>query len=95
MGPLGYDPTVGVHMTEALLLERITVNPEVFGGKPSLRGHRLAVEHVLGMLAAGDSVDDLLSAYPGLERDDVLACLAYAHRVVGHERIEFPAPAQS
>jgi len=43
-------------MTEALLLERITVNPEVFGGKPSLRGRRLAVEHVLGMLAAGDSM---------------------------------------
>ena len=47
------------------------------------------------MLAAGDSVDELLSAYPRLERDDVLACFAYAHRIVGHERIEFPAPAQS
>lgn len=82
-------------MTEALLLERITVTPEVFGGKPSVRGRRLAVEHVLGMLAAGDSVDDLLSAYPGLERDDVLACLAYARRIVGHERIEFPAHARS
>ena len=82
-------------MTEALLLARITVNPNVFGGKPSLRAHRLAVEHVLGMLAAGDSVDDVVNAYPSLERDDVLACLVYAHRVVGHERVEFPAHASS
>jgi uncharacterized protein (DUF433 family) len=73
---------------ETRLLERITVNPGIFGGKPIVRGHRLAVEHVLGMLAAGDTVDDLMAAYPWLERDDVLACLAYARRVVGHERVE-------
>ena len=48
----------------------------------------MAVEHVLGMLAAGDSVDDLLQAYPWLEREDVLACLAYARRIVGRERVE-------
>jgi uncharacterized protein (DUF433 family) len=75
-------------MKEADLLKRITVNPEIFGGKPIVRGRRLAVEHVLGMLAAGDTVDDLLQAYGWLEREDVLACLAYARRVVGHERIE-------
>ena len=75
-------------MDETRLLERITVNPGIFGGKPIVRGHRLAVEHVLGMLAAGDTVDDLMAAYPWLERDDVLACLAYARRVVGHERVE-------
>jgi len=75
-------------MNEAELLKRITVNPKIFGGKPIIRGHRLAVEHVLGMLAAGDTVDDLTRAYTWLEREDVLACLAYARRVVGHERIE-------
>jgi len=75
-------------MDETRLLERITVNPGIFGGKPIVRGHRLAVEHVLGMLAAGDTMDDLMAAYPWLERDDVLACLAYARRVVGHERVE-------
>ncbi len=74
-------------MDEARLLERITVDPSIFGGKPVVRGRRLAVEQVLGMLAAGDSVDDLLRAYPWLERDDVLACLAYARRMVGHERV--------
>lgn len=75
-------------MNEADLLRRITVNPKIFGGKPIIRGRRLAVEHVLGMLAAGDAVDDLLRAYQWLEREDVLACLAYARRVVGNERIE-------
>ena len=75
-------------MTEMELLERITVNPRVFGGKPIIRGRRLAVEHVLGMLAAGDSVETILAGYPWLEPEDIQACLAYAHRLVGHERIE-------
>ena len=73
---------------EDALLGRITVDPGVFGGKPIIRGRRLAVEHVLGLLAAGDSVDDLLREYPWLERDDVQACLVYARRLVGHERVE-------
>ena len=64
------------------------VNPQIFGGKPIVRGRRLAVEHILGMMPAGDSNDDLLRAYAWLEREDLLACLAYARRVVGHERIE-------
>lgn len=74
-------------MNEDNLLERITTNPEIFGGKPIVRGRRLAVEHVLGMLAAGDDIDTILEGYPWLERDDVLACLTYAHRLVGHERV--------
>jgi uncharacterized protein (DUF433 family) len=76
------------HAHEDALLSRITVNPEIFGGKPIVRGRRLAVEHVLGMLAAGDSIDDLLREFPWLERDDVRACLVYAKRLVGHERVE-------
>jgi len=75
-------------MNETKLLERITVNPRMFGGKPIIRGHRLAVEHVLGMLAAGDSIETLLQGYSWLEREDVLACLAYAHRIVAHGRFE-------
>ena len=70
------------------LLNRITVNPQIFGGKPIVRGRRLAVEHVLGMLAAGDTVETILAGYPWLEREDVLACIAYAHRLVEHERVE-------
>jgi len=75
-------------MIEEELLKRITYNPEIFGGKPIVRGRRLAVEHVLGMLAAGDSIETILEGYPWMEREDILACLKYAHRVVGHERIE-------
>ena len=47
-------------MDEAALLSRITVNPKIFGGKPIIRGHRLAVEHVLGMLAAGSTPEEIL-----------------------------------
>ena len=75
-------------MDEEILLKRITVNPNIFGGKPLIRGRRLAVEHVLGMLAAGDTVETLLESYPWLEKEDVQACLVYAHRHVGNERIE-------
>jgi uncharacterized protein (DUF433 family) len=73
---------------EKFLLDRITYNPKIFGGKPIIRGHRLAVEHVFGMLAAGDTTETIPTGYAWLEREDVLACLAYARRVVGHERIE-------
>jgi uncharacterized protein (DUF433 family) len=75
-------------MDENRLLERITVDPRIFGGKPIVRGHRLAVEHVLSMLAAGDSFETILEGYPWLERDDILACLVYAKRLVAHERVE-------
>lgn len=50
-------------MDEQKLLERITVNPNIFGGKPIIRGRRLAVEHLLGMLAAGDSIETILERY--------------------------------
>jgi uncharacterized protein (DUF433 family) len=70
-------------MDEQKLLERITVNPNIFGGKPIIRGHRLAVEHVLNMLALGDTPETLLEGYPWLEREDIQACLLYATRLVG------------
>jgi len=75
-------------MDEERLLDRITANPKIFGGKPIIRGRRLAVEHVLGMLAAGDSAESLLEGYPWLELEDIQACLVYARRLVGHERVE-------
>jgi uncharacterized protein (DUF433 family) len=65
--------------TDRELLERITVNPQIFGGKPIIRGRRLAVEHVLGMLAAGDDVETILAGYDWLEPEDIQACLVYAH----------------
>ena len=73
-------------MSESDLLPRIAIDLRIFGGKPIIRGRRLAVEHVLGMLAAGDTTQTLLDAYPWLEPDDVRACLLYARKVVGEER---------
>jgi len=70
------------------LLRRITVNPEMFGGKPIIRGHRLAVEHVLAMLAAGDDPGTILQGYPWMEPGDIKACLLYATRIVACERVE-------
>ncbi len=75
-------------MNEEKLLERITVDPKIFAGKPIVRGHRLAVEHVLGMLAAGDSPETIVAGYPWMQIEDVRACLVYARRLVAHERVE-------
>lgn len=75
-------------MDDQSLLDRITVNPRIFGGKPIIRGRRLAVEHVLGMLAAGSTAEEILAGYPWLEAEDIQACFAYARRLVGHERVE-------
>ncbi|MDQ3002069.1 MAG: DUF433 domain-containing protein [Fibrobacterota bacterium] len=75
-------------MNEQKLLDRITINPAIFGGKPLIRGHRLAVENLLVMLAAGDSPETILSGYDWLEPEDIRACLVYARRLVGHERVE-------
>lgn len=79
---------VVILMNEQELLIRINVNPQIFGGKPIIRGRRLAVEQILGMLAAGDTSETLIAAYPWLESDDIRACLVYARRLVGHECVE-------
>ena len=68
------------------LLKRITYNPDILGGKPTIRGRRLAVEHVLGMLAVGDTPELLMEGHAWLEHEDILACLAYAYSIVRNER---------
>lgn len=67
-------------MDEKKILERVTVDPKIFGGKPIIRGRRIAVEHILGMLAAGDAVGTILEGYPWLEQEDIQACLVGDHR---------------
>jgi uncharacterized protein (DUF433 family) len=74
-------------MTEDELLKRITADPAIFGGKPIIRGLRIAVEHVLGMLAAGDTPEKLLAEYTFLEPADIQACIAYAHRSLSGEQV--------
>ena len=75
-------------MYESKLLNRITIDPKIFSGKPIVRGRRLAVEHILSMLAAGDTPETILEGYAWLEPEDIRACLVYAHRLVSHERVE-------
>ena len=74
------------------LSERIVVNPEILAGKPVIRGTRVAVEFILELLAAGQSENELLTNYPGLTREDILACLSYAS-YLAHEYKAFPIPA--
>ena len=72
---------------ETDLLDRITVRPDVFGGKPIIRDMRIAVEHVLANLAAGGTVEDILRDYPFLEPEDIQACLLFAHRSLAGEHV--------
>ena len=62
----------------ASLMKRITIRPHQCGGRPCIRGMRIRVTDVLGLLAAGMSYDEVLTDYPDLERDDIYAALAYA-----------------
>ncbi|WP_224996924.1 DUF433 domain-containing protein [Cesiribacter sp. SM1] len=63
------------------LIERITIDPEVCHGKPTIRGLRYPVESMLELLASGMSIEELLEDYPDLEREDFLACLSYASKL--------------
>jgi uncharacterized protein (DUF433 family) len=71
--------------------ERITVDPEILAGKPVIRGTRIAVELILQLLAAGQSENEILANYPGLTREDILACLSYAS-YLAHEFKAYPIP---
>jgi uncharacterized protein (DUF433 family) len=78
-------------MTAADVLARITHDPAVMGGRACIRGMRVTVGTVVGLLGAGRSVDEVLAAYPYLEKDDVQAALAYA--AWRSEEIELPLKA--
>lgn len=69
------------------LLERITADPEVMVGKPTIRGLRISVEQILKSLASGVTVDDLMKDYPVLEPDDFKAVLLYAAQLVEEEKV--------
>jgi uncharacterized protein (DUF433 family) len=65
-------------MTNNDLLERVTINQHVLAGKPVIRGTRLSVEHILNLLAHGSSIDEIISEYQGITKEDVQACLLFA-----------------
>jgi uncharacterized protein (DUF433 family) len=67
--------------------DRIVADPAILVGKPCVKGTRLSVEFLLGLMAQGWSEAELLRNYPGLMHEDVLACLAYASELVGQEKV--------
>jgi uncharacterized protein (DUF433 family) len=75
------------NMNSKDLLNRITVNPKILVGKPTIRGLRISVEQILNALAAGVPEDDLLKDYPELEADDIRAALAYAASIIAEEQV--------
>ncbi len=74
------------------LPDRISIDPKVMGGKPVVRGTRLTVEHVVGLLADGWSEQQVLEQHPNLRAEDIRACLDYARRLLADERT-FPLSA--
>jgi uncharacterized protein (DUF433 family) len=77
-------------MTREELLARITINPDVCFGKPCICGHRIWVSLILDFLAAGQSIEEILSEYPDLEEADILACIAYGAEMARERYVEVP-----
>jgi uncharacterized protein (DUF433 family) len=71
----------------APLLDRITINPEICHGKPTIRGLRYPVETILELLSSGMTIEEILADYEDLERDDILAVLAFAARLSQVKRL--------
>jgi uncharacterized protein (DUF433 family) len=71
---------------------RITLAPELLAGKPVIRGTRISVEFVIGLMADGWTEPDILVNYPGITHDDIIACLAYARDALSSEKV-FPSAA--
>lgn len=67
--------------------DRISVDPGVCSGKPCIRGTRIMVKNILGMIAGGYTIENVLGAYPELTREDVVEALDYASRVIDEERV--------
>jgi uncharacterized protein (DUF433 family) len=78
----------GGTLEQQTLLARITVRPDVFGGKPIVRDMRISVELVLSLLAQGESWSTLRDDYPDLQEDDIRACLEYARAIVANDSLE-------
>lgn len=69
------------------LLARITIDPEVCNGKPTIRGKRITAQTILEFLGAGESREEILRQYPSLESEDIDACMAFAAWLMGHSYV--------
>ncbi|MFN6526819.1 DUF433 domain-containing protein [Nostoc sp. ChiSLP03a] len=70
------------------LLSRISIDPNICFGKPCIKGHRIWVSLILDLLASGEKIETILEEYPGLEREDILACIAYAAEITRDSYVE-------
>lgn len=77
-------------MTTDNLLSRISIDPNICHGKPCIKGHRIWVSFVLDLLAGGATTEEILAEYPGLEQEDILACLAYGSEMTKDSYVEVP-----
>ncbi|MBD2313017.1 DUF433 domain-containing protein [Desertifilum sp. FACHB-1129] len=77
-------------MTTQNLLQRISIEPNICFGKPCIRGHRIWVSLILDLLAGGETIEQILEEYPGIEKEDVLACIAYGAEMTRNDYIEIP-----
>lgn len=77
-------------MKNDALLSRISIDPNTCFGKPCIKGHRIWVSLILDYLAGGETIDSILEAYPSIERDDVLACIAYGAEMARGGWTEIP-----
>ncbi|MEQ8386291.1 DUF433 domain-containing protein [Coleofasciculus sp. A1-SPW-01] len=77
-------------MTNENLLSRISIDPNICFGKPCIRGHRIWVSLILDFLASGMTIDEILEDYPGIERNDILACIAYGAEMARDSYAEIP-----
>ncbi len=80
-------------MTPDELLQRISIDPQVCFGRPCVKGHRIWVSLVLDLLASGWSVEQVRQEYPGVEREDVLACIAYGAEMSRERYVDVRAEA--
>jgi len=74
-------------------MERITIDPNICNGKPTIRGMRITVKTVLEYIAAGETIENILEAYPILEKQDITACLQFASKMADHSFINYPLKA--
>lgn len=72
-----------------MIFHRISVNPEICGGKPTIRGLRFPVSRLLGLLASGETQESILKAYPYLEPEDIQEALSYAAFLADEQVVEF------
>lgn len=77
-------------MTGPSFLSRISIDPNRCFGKPCIRGHRIWVSLILDFLAGGETIESILEEYPGIEREDILACIAYAAEMSRDSFVEIP-----